>query len=72
MGASFVLGEEYIDLLIERNLIDPSALLARIETRDETRDEIRYESTSSTSLESKEVCKIEKSRRSTMKASRRY
>ncbi|XBI08892.1 hypothetical protein VPH35_136561 [Triticum aestivum] len=53
--------EEYIDLLITRNMVDARALLARIEARDDARDDIRCDATSS-SLESKkkEVCKLEK------------
>ena len=57
-----VLGREYIDMLIERNLVDVLALLASIEARDETsalvdRIEARYETrckeAMSTSLHSK-------------------
>ena len=54
--------EEYIDILIERNLVDVRALLASIESRDETsalvarieaRHETRCEEATSTSLHSK-------------------
>ena len=54
--------EEYIDILIERNLVDVRALLASIESRDETsalvarieaRHETRCEEATSTSLDSK-------------------
>ena len=65
--------EEYIDILIERNLVDVLALLASIEARYETsalvdtptgieaRHEIRCEEATSTSLHSnkKEARKIE-------------
>ena len=54
--------EEYIDILIERSLVDVRALLASIEARDETsalvdrieaRHETRYKEATSTSLHSK-------------------
>ena len=54
--------EEYIDILIERNLVDVLALLASIEAVDETsalvarleaRHETRCEEATSTSLDSK-------------------
>ena len=62
--------EEYIDILIERNLVDVVALLASIEARDETSalvdrieatHETRCEEATSTSLHSKkkEARKIE-------------
>ena len=74
--------EEYIDILIECNLVDVVALLASIEARDETnalvdrieaRHETRCEEATSTSLHSKkkEARKIEPPR-STMNASRRH
>ena len=55
--------EEYIDILIEHNLVDDLALLASIEARDETsalvdriepRHETRCEEATSTSLHLKE------------------
>ena len=55
-----VLGGQYIDLLIERNLIDVGALLSRIEGDDAAACATRGEATS-TSFEpkmKKEECKI--------------
>ncbi|XBI79205.1 hypothetical protein VPH35_088735 [Triticum aestivum] len=49
--------EEYIDLLVARNLLDARTLLARVETRDENRDDAM-----SNCMEAgkNEVCKLKK------------
>uniref|UniRef100_N1QY25 Chloride channel protein CLC-c n=1 Tax=Aegilops tauschii TaxID=37682 RepID=N1QY25_AEGTA len=66
-GCKFWYWEEYIDILIERNLVHVRALLASIEAVDETsalvakaRHETRYEEATSTSgLKKKGGCNIE-------------
>ena len=74
--------EEYIDILIERNLVDVLALLASIEARDETsalvyrieaRHETRCKEATSSSLHSKKKKHARSSLcRSTMNATRRH
>ena len=82
MDASFGIGKKSTSILIKRNLVDVRALLASIEVVDETsalvdrieaRDETRCKEAMSTSLDSKkkEACKTSL-RRSTMNASRRH